>query len=624
MRKLLRHDKARIVALVTLIGVALVVPFAAHSHQSANERLLHTLGIGLSMQGDPGSVARPRAGVADRANPPPRRTGKPKQLHLTRAHSAVFDVRWLRSTVIKRERPEHPAPGEPSGVAGADPDATLAAPTAALPAQLDQRTMRKSSASAAAAPPPLTTFDGLDFANWGAGHPPDTNGDVGPTYYIQTINTSIGIYDKSNGNRVAAFTFDAFMSQGNFGNLCDTDNFGDPVVLYDSFEDRWIITDFAFKLDASGNVNPQTVYQCFAVSKTGDPVDGRLELLLDRDSRRARRLPEVRRLAGRHLHVGEHVRLQRRRVVLQVTTSWAINKQQMYAGAPTAQVVDFAGDASDFTVLPANARLQAGTPPAGSPDTSSRPVQFLNALSIYKFHVDWNNVSTSTFTGPALQLAPTCGDASVRRMPRRRRTLDTLAIRADGAEPVLEHRRRRVALGRAHGRRGEARRTRPATRRHRHATVRCYQANVTGGTVAANTVQGATFDPDAANTFFRFMPSLAVDRVGDMAIGYSKSNSTTNPQIKYAGRLAGDPVNTLAQTEQTLIDGTGSQTETAAAPPASAGATTARWRSTRTAARSGTPTSTTPRDGPRPSHAHRLVPVPGLHPVGNGTLVGRR
>ena len=55
------------------------------------------------------------------------------------------------------------------------------------------------------------------------------------------------------------------------------------------------------------------------------------------------------------------------------------------------------------------------------------------------------------------------------------------------------------------------------------------------------------------------MPSLAVDRAGDMAIGYTKSNSTTNPQIKYAGRLAGDPANTFGQSEQTLIDGTGSQ-----------------------------------------------------------------
>ncbi len=52
---------------------------------------------------------------------------------------------------------------------------------------------------AAPAPAPDSGFDGLDFANWGAGHPPDTNGDVGPTYYIQTINSSIGIFDKSTG-----------------------------------------------------------------------------------------------------------------------------------------------------------------------------------------------------------------------------------------------------------------------------------------------------------------------------------------------------------------------------------------------------------------------------------------
>ena len=69
------------------------------------------------------------------------------------------------------------------------------------------------------------SFDGLDYATWGNGHPPDPNGDVGPTYYIQAINTAIGIFDKSTGSKVAAFDFNAFMSQGNFGNLCDTDNF---------------------------------------------------------------------------------------------------------------------------------------------------------------------------------------------------------------------------------------------------------------------------------------------------------------------------------------------------------------------------------------------------------------
>jgi len=127
--------------------------------------------------------------------------------------------------------------------------------------------------------------------------------DVGPQYYIQTINTSVGIYNKSDGSRVTAFVFNTLMSQGNFGNLCDTANFGDPVVLYDTFEDRWIITDFAFNLSGGNPIAPE--YQCFAVSKTGDPlpVD---ELLLHTGNWWFWRLSEVWNLAGWPVHVGQY------------------------------------------------------------------------------------------------------------------------------------------------------------------------------------------------------------------------------------------------------------------------------------------------------------------------------
>src|SRR4029079_4186454 len=87
---------------------------------------------------------------------------------------------------------------------------------------------------AAPAPTPSASFPGLDFANWGAGWPPDTNGDVGPNHFIQTVNTSIGIYDKATGTRLAAFTFDQFFSQSPTGTPCDNANQGDPVVLYDA------------------------------------------------------------------------------------------------------------------------------------------------------------------------------------------------------------------------------------------------------------------------------------------------------------------------------------------------------------------------------------------------------
>src|SRR5439155_3735184 len=66
------------------------------------------------------------------------------------------------------------------------------------------------------------------------------------------------------------------------------------------------------------------------------------------------------------------------------------------------------------------------------------------------------------------------------------------------------------------------------------AAPRYYQVDVTGGTVAANIAQAATWDPDGANVIYRFMPSLAVDRAGNMALGYSTSSSTTKPAIKYA------------------------------------------------------------------------------------------
>src|SRR5207248_9938959 len=170
------------------------------------------------------------------------------------------DVRNLPQTPpLKRERPEfeepdaHPIPA-PGTETAQGPSAEPPAPSVSGPA-----------------PGSSSNFDGLDFQTWGAGHPPDTNGDVGPNHYIQTVNTSIGNFDKS-GNRLAAFTFNTFMSQGNFGNLCDTNNFGDSVVVYDTFEDRWVITDFAFVLSGGNVVAP--AFECFAVSKTGDALVG--------------------------------------------------------------------------------------------------------------------------------------------------------------------------------------------------------------------------------------------------------------------------------------------------------------------------------------------------------------
>jgi len=121
-----------------------------------------------------------------------------------------------------------------------------------LPDRLGPDAALQPFAPAAPAPAPSGNFPGLDFAGWGAGWPPDPNGDVGPNHYIQTVNTSIGIFDKTTGVRVAAFTFDTFFSQQPTGTPCDNNNQGDPIVLYDALSDRWIVSDFAWSNLASG------------------------------------------------------------------------------------------------------------------------------------------------------------------------------------------------------------------------------------------------------------------------------------------------------------------------------------------------------------------------------------
>ena len=59
---------------------------------------------------------------------------------------------------------------------------------------------------------------------------------------------------------------------------------------------------------------------------------------------------------------------------------------------------------------------------------------------------------------------------------------------------------------------------------------------------------------------WRWMPSIAVDQNGNMAIGYSTSSATQEPSIRYAGRLASDPLNNLGQGEAVMTAGGGHQT----------------------------------------------------------------
>ncbi len=88
--------------------------------------------------------------------------------------------------------------------------------------------------------------------------------------------------------------------------------------------------------------------------------------------------------------------------------------------------------------------------------------------------------------------------------------------------------------------------------------IRWFEINhATSGT--ADFTQQGTYQPD---TTHRWMGSAAMDASGDLAVGFSASSTAIHPQIRYAGRLSGDPPNTLGQGETTLFSGAGSQTGT--------------------------------------------------------------
>ena len=114
---------------------------------------------------------------------------------------------------------------------------------------------------------PILNFEGVgnyadnfELTGGGINVPPDTVGSVGPNHYVQATNVAVKIFDKA-GNVLTRFAI------GNLWNVlggpCASNN-GDPDVLYDQFEDRFIITQFT-------RTSPNNDL-CIAVSKTPDPT----------------------------------------------------------------------------------------------------------------------------------------------------------------------------------------------------------------------------------------------------------------------------------------------------------------------------------------------------------------
>ncbi len=389
--------------------------------------------------------------------------------------------------------------------------------------------------------PAVGTTTSNSFAGVGQGDysfvdqyaPPDTNGAVGATQYVQWVNTAFAVFSKS-GALVLRPTAGNTLWSG-FGGGCETNNDGDPIVQYDKLAQRWIFTQFS--------VSTTPYLQCVAVSQTSDATGAYNRYAFSYGNTQ---FPDYPKLGvwpdGYYISYN----------IFNNGTSFAgakvcaFNRTAMLAGGAATQQC-FQLSTSYGGLLPSD--LDGATaPPAGSPD------YFMNfgsnSLNLWKFHVDWTNGANTTFSGPTnipvASFSPACAGGTCIPQPQTGQRLDSLGDRLmyrlayrnrGGVESlVVTH---SVKVGKQ--------------RLSSYTGVRWYEIGITGGTPKVN--QQGTFAPDSTS---RWMGSIAMDKQGNMALGYSASSGSVYPSIRYTGRLVTDAAGTM-ETEKTIQPGGGSQ-----------------------------------------------------------------
>jgi hypothetical protein len=394
-----------------------------------------------------------------------------------------------------------------------------------------------------AMPTPLLTFEGISSATSGCSClPPDTNGDVGPNNYIQTVNAAFEIWDKNGTVIQTARPINTIFS--GFGGLCETNGSGDPIVLYDPLADRWMISQFAF----SGYPGPGPYDQCIAISSTGDPTGSYHRYAFVISATNLNDYPKFGVWPDGYYST-YNLFDQSQSFVGPVIV--AFDRARMLQGLSATAQLFYPGNYY-AALLPAD--LDGSTPPpVGEPEPLVSTSGNISNIHLWRLHVDWTTPANSLLTGPInLPAAPwdpnLCGGSqNCIPQPGTAVKLDTLgdhamyrlAYRNMGDHEVLLTNESVDSNGLD------------------HAGVRWYEIRDPNG--APFVYQQGTYAPDADN---RWMGSIAMDQSGDIAVGYSVSSSATYPSIRYAGRLASDPPGILSQGEASLIAGTGSQTDT--------------------------------------------------------------
>jgi hypothetical protein len=415
---------------------------------------------------------------------------------------------------------------------------------------------------------PVLTFEGLNnLDNAGfLGHgwtPPDPVGAVGPNHYVEMVNTVFAVYDKKGTRLIGPFLLSSLW-QGFAVTGCN-DNSGDPVVLYDRRADRWIMTQFT-------DPNKTPIYNCVAISKTSDPTGAYFRYAFSWGDF----FPDYPKYS-----VWTNAYLLTSRDFGPTTeygiTVASLERQKMIKGDPGARMVRFFLDSAVVPIylmgdglLPADIDgwsqpdEGAAAPIVGTMNATGQYGAPFDALNIFELSVDWQSPEDASFNLatqlPVAQFTskfpcttpPTVPPSSQTRscipQPGTTRKIDILSYRQ---RPTYRLAYRNFGSYEA-----------MVTNQSVQATpgmagVRWYEVRRRNGQYSL--FQQGTYAP--ADGVHRWMGSIAMDRKGNIGLGYSVSNATTvYPGIRFTGRLKRDPLGQMTLGEGVIIDGTGSQT----------------------------------------------------------------
>jgi hypothetical protein len=415
----------------------------------------------------------------------------------------------------------------------------------------------------------LSNQDNFDIFGFRV-NPPDPNGEVGPNNYVEMTNLTFAVYDKS-GNRLLG-PVDTGTLWAGFAIPDCTDPSGDPVVLYDQFADRWILTQFT----TSGLSDPsKPFWNCVAVSQTGDPTGAYFRYAFE--TKNFQFFPDYPKYG---VWTDSYVLTTRE---FGPTTEYgigvyALEKNKMINGEPDARAVSFFLDGNAPGMLPLvgdgllpadvdgkqKPKTDATIPIVGTQDDGGPYGAVFDALNIWDLSVRWRSTPLASLTlTTQLPVAsfdsifPCGGNAGQTSrdclpqpgvLPTANNLLDILSYRQ---RPTfrLAYRNFKDYESLVTNQSVEAL---PGV-----AGVRWYEIRRVGSTYSI--FQQGTFAP--GDGVHRWMGSIAMDKKGDMGLGYSVVNGTdVFPGIRYTGRLAGDTLGQMTLGEGTIINGTGIQT----------------------------------------------------------------